>query len=60
VHEIQLSDEQVEALRLDRDLLQLLLSESQVEPVTALWIVCLNVVDEVPGKHSVPIAVMPA
>jgi hypothetical protein len=45
VHEIQLSEEQVEALRLDRDLLQLFLSETEVEPATALWIVCINVVD---------------
>jgi hypothetical protein len=45
---------------MDRDLLQLFLSESQVEPVTSLWIVCINVVDEVEGKHSLPVAVLPA
>jgi hypothetical protein len=38
----------------------LFLSESQVEPVTSLWIVCINVVDEVEGKQSLPVAVLPA
>jgi hypothetical protein len=45
---------------MDRGLLQLFLSESQVEPVTSLWIVCIKVVDEVEGKHSIPMAVLPA
>jgi hypothetical protein len=60
VQEIELTEEQVDALRLNRDLLQVFLAECQVDPVTALWIVCINVVDEVPGKHSLPIAVLPA
>jgi hypothetical protein len=35
-------------------------SESEVEPVIALWIACNKVVGAVPGKHSMPIAVIPA
>jgi hypothetical protein len=52
VHEPPLLEEQIEALRLDRALLQLFLSESEVEPVGALWIVCIEVAKAVPGRHS--------
>jgi hypothetical protein len=60
VQEIPLSEERIEALRLDRALVQLFLSEGGVEPVIALWIVCINVFDAVPGEYSMPIAVLPA
>ena len=58
--DIGLSEEQVEALRCDRDLLQDILSMRGADAITTLWIVCLNVVDDVPGRSSPPIAALPA
>jgi hypothetical protein len=50
VGELVLSEEQVEALRMDRSLLQLFIAEGGMDRETVLCAVCLNVVEEVPGK----------
>jgi hypothetical protein len=55
-----LTDEQLLELRERPEVLQDFLFASDVHAVCALWIVAVNLVDDVPGRHSLPVAVLPS
>ena len=57
---VLLTSEQACALRDYPEMLPSFLSKSGVAAINSLWIVAVNVVDDLAGMHSLPIAVMPA
>jgi hypothetical protein len=56
--DIPLTDEQLLELREGPDALRDFIFASDVRAMCALWIVAVDLVDDVPGRHSLPVAVL--
>jgi hypothetical protein len=55
-----LTDEQLMELRERPEVLQDFIFSGGVQAMCAMWIVAVNLVDDVPGRHSLPLATLPA
>jgi hypothetical protein len=58
--DIPLSEERQEELRDNPEVLQEFVAASGVRVVCAMWIVAINLVDDVPGERPLPVAILPA